>query len=207
MESEIQQPTDNQSHNTEIIRERPERARRTPAKSKEQEKSILEIAYEQKPKAHHSSSSRRPRWALTAWSMAAGLIDLLLVFAAACFMAILAMLLLKIRNMSFHQSPMNDYLGLALCFVGLYSGYLLLLRVFIGCSIGEWACGLRLGEPRHRLADDYSLRVLGRFLIVATTGFVILPVLSLFMGQDVAGKLAGLPLVIAPKGAVAGGLA
>lgn len=129
--------------------------------------------------------------------MAAGVIDLLLVFAAACFMGVLAMLLLKVRTAGF--AGLNDQMGLAACFVGLYSAYLLVLRVFIGCSVGEWACGLRLGEPRHRLADDYSLRVLGRFLIVATTGFVVLPVLSLFTGQDLAGKLAGLPLVVAPK--------
>lgn len=192
MEPEIQPSAGN-----DTIIERPTRSNRTP--KPKAEKSILEITYQQKPVAHHNSSSRKPRWALTAWSMAASVIDLLLVFAAACFMGIFVMLLLKIKAMNFSQSPINDYLGFALCFVGLYSGYLLLLRVFIGCSIGEWACGLRLGEPRHRLADDYSLRVLGRFLIVATTGFVILPVLSLFMGQDVAGKLAGLPLVMMPK--------
>lgn len=188
MEPEIRRP----SHDSEI--EPPAKVPRSPAPRFR--KSVLEIAYEQKPVMHHNSSSRRPRWALTAWSMAAIVIDLLLVFATVCFLAILAMLLLRIRVLNFSSSPLNDYLAVGLCFVGLYSGYLLLFRVFIGCTIGEWSCGLRLGEPRHRLADDYGVRVLGRFLVVATTGFVVLPVLSLFMGQDVAGKLAGLPLVM-----------
>lgn len=188
MEPEIQRPG-----NDELIIERPRRSRQSP------EKSPPEVVYKQRPMSHHSHSSRKPRWSLTAWSMAASFIDLLLVFAATCFMAVLAMLLLKLHALNLSGSPVNDQVGLALCFVGIYSAYLLVFRVFVGCTIGEWACGLRLGEPRHRLSDDYCLRVLGRYLIVATTGYIILPVLSLFIGQDVAGKLAGLPLVTCPR--------
>lgn len=138
------------------------------------------------------SSSRRPRWSLVAWSVMAGLIDLLIVTSFWSFALLGVMLAFRWTGVRLGLQVDGPLMW---AMIGQYSGYFLIFRVFAGFTIGEWACGLRLGEPRHRLAEDYSLRVLGRFCIVAGTGFICLPVLSLILGFDVAGRLAGLPLV------------
>lgn len=147
---------------------------------------------EDAPLAFRRGSSSRRRGSVPAWSIVAGVIDLLVVTAFWSFALLFAMWAFKATGLRIHSFPLES---LALYMLGQYSCYFLIFRVFAGFTIGEWACGLRLGEARHRLADDYALRVLGRFLIVALTGFVTLPILSVILGRDLAGHWAGLPLV------------
>ena len=145
---------------------------------------------------HRGSSPVKRRWKLMAWSLAAGLIDLLMIFSVSCFVLGVLVLLMGWKvslTQVIHTQSLQ--LALALTWFGFYASYLLVLRVFLGCTLGEWSCGLRLGEPRHLLSPNYSLRVHLRLVISLATGVIILPVLSLLFGVDIAGKLSGLPLV------------
>lgn len=154
---------------------------------------VFKLPHHQTVSFHRGSSSRKRRWRLVAWSAVAGMIDLLIMTSVLCLVAFLTLLFFRSSNIG---SPGFFEIGpMAVFALALYSSYILVLRVLAGCTMGEWACGLRLGEPRHRLSDDYSLRVIGRFFIIAVTGFILLPVLSLCTGRDWAGKLCGLPLV------------
>lgn len=150
----------------------------------------------QKISFHRGSSPVKRRWKLMAWSLAAGFIDILMMFSITCFVTgtlILAMSWKVSLNQVAHTQSLQTALILTL--VGFYAMYLLILRVFLGCTLGEWACGLRLGEPRHRLSPGYSLKVHFRLLVTVLTGGVTLPLLSMVFGVDLAGKLSGLPLV------------
>lgn len=150
---------------------------------------------------HRGSSSRRPRWVLLAWSAFATAVDGLIAFAMTCLIAMtIALVLSKTTGVSTSQVSVFLKTGFKLGFVGcvgmVFICYLLTFRVFVGCTVGEWACGIRLGEPRHRMSNDYSLRVIQRFFLVLFTGIVTLPLISILMGDDMAGRLCGLPLVI-----------
>ncbi|PWU16077.1 MAG: hypothetical protein C5B49_11020 [Bdellovibrio sp.] len=145
---------------------------------------------------HASWSSRRRRWQMRAWSLAAAVIDFLLVSSLACLFAIVFMAITKVHVTRFDFLTKPEVLRLlGPCLLALHCSYLLLFRVFAGCSAGEWACGLRLGQPHHRLSRTYGLKVLLRFFVVAATGFIVLPFLSLIRGQDLTGKWIDLPLV------------
>jgi len=73
--------------------------------------------------------------------------------------------------------------------------YQMILRMFLGFTIGEWACGLRLGSTSERLSGNYAFRVFLRSMVNLISGFVLLPSLSLLFGQDLAGRISGLYLV------------
>lgn len=145
---------------------------------------------------HRGSSSRRPKWMLLVWSGFATTVDLLLSFSLACLFAWVVVMMAKVPPRQASAFIQHDFRwGFILSVAAFYACYLLVFRVFAGCTIGEWACGIRLGEPRHRISNDYSLRVIQRFVLVSLTGVVTLPILSLFIGDDMAGRLSGLPLV------------
>ena len=145
---------------------------------------------------HRGPRGGRRGWILMAWSLFAAVVDLLIAFSLTCFFAVLFMGVAGVSPKVvsvFFRAVSPEALGL--CFVLVFSSYLLFLRVFAGCTVGEWACGIRLGEPRHRMARDYTFKVVQRFLIVSLSGGVVLPLVSLVMGKDLAGRLSGLPLV------------
>ncbi len=146
---------------------------------------------------HRGSSSKPPRWMLLAWSGFAAAVDLLICFSLTC---LFTYLLVWLTDVSFSSVSVfikfQFKVGYVGCIMLVYTCYLLIFRVFAGCTIGEWACGIRLGEPRQRISNDYSLRVIQRFILITLTGIVTLPILSLIVGEDLAGRLSGLPLVL-----------
>lgn len=145
---------------------------------------------------HQGASSKRRNWMFMAWSIFAAVVDLLMAFSLTCFFAAI---FIALTGLSAHEVSQffraSFKSGAVLCFLSVFASYLLFLRVFAGCTLGEWACGIRLGEPRHRMSHDYTSRVMQRFFVVAVTGGLILPVLSLAFGFDLAGRMSGLPLV------------
>lgn len=151
-----------------------------------------------------SSFHGGPRWrsrgyALVAWSFVATVIDACVVLGMACLFLFVTLWIEKTGvQMAFLERSLILKSG-ALIFLFLHITYLLSLRIVIGSSVGEWACGLKLGEPRMRLSPRYSLQVLWRFAIVMGTGIVSLPILSALTGQDWAGRLSGLPLITYDK--------
>jgi len=141
----------------------------------------------------------QPGRVLMAWSMAASLIDLLIVFSFVCLFLFLSLLIEKLGLSPNLQIDRGVLLRSGvLVFAFLHSAYLVLLRVFLGSSFGEWACDLRLGLPRQRFSSRYTFFVLKRFVIVVLSGVVLLPFLSLLTGVDWAGRLSGLPLISVP---------
>ena len=141
------------------------------------------------------SHFRKADRVVMAWSWAAGAIDALIVFSLVCLFLFAAMLMNKIGTVTAPITGENFKLAALVLFGFLSVAYLLFLRIFLGHSLGEWACGLRLGDPRQRFSSSYSVKVLYRFTVVLMTGIIVLPVLSLITGKDLAGKISGLPLI------------
>jgi hypothetical protein len=137
---------------------------------------------------HGGRHGQRRSYKLAMWSLAASVIDgLLLVAMNLVFM----MVFLKIVRTPITANVAFDF---ALIFVCGTWMYMITTRFFIGCSIGEAACDLRLGKPQERLSRLYFLKVLVRASLVTATGLLLFPVLSLVTGKDLAGKISGVQL-------------
>jgi hypothetical protein len=80
----------------------------------------------------------------------------------------------------------------AISFVFSFWVYLVTMRVFMGASLGEWSCQLRLGQPLQRIKPTYVLRVAARTTTLLLTGVVTIPLLSLFLKRDLLGEFTGI---------------
>ncbi len=133
---------------------------------------------------------------LVAWSFIAALIDALIIFALSCAFLVGFSFLVKSEMHS-----MLQVFGGSIYQIGFMAGalllctYMIMLRVFLGFTIGEWACSLRLGNLKQRLNRFYSLRVVARMFLIFITGLVVLPLISLLIGRDLAGLVVRLPLI------------
>lgn len=133
--------------------------------------------------------------AVTLWSMAATLIDVLSVMTLLCVF-LLTMLVIQ-RFMDPAGSVSVSFMknvGLGL-YLFLHPSYLLISRFFLGCTLGEWSCDLRVGNNKQRLAKIYGIYVLKRFFVTLVSGVVVLPIFSWIFGYDLAGRISNVPLV------------
>jgi hypothetical protein len=150
--------------------------------------------------SHHSSRFGCRSYALRAWSLLAASIDLLVIFSMSIFSFVAfalvnrpqAQFVLQLFSKNSHEALFHF---LAVFSVGLFLLYLVMMRVFLGFTIGEWACDLRLGSLQQRLNRFYSLKVLARTAVLILTGVFTLPILSLITGRDICGGLVNLQLV------------
>lgn len=152
--------------------------------------------FSETPDFNRGSRSGGTGYSLIAWSFMAALIDSLVLFSIACFFLFSFSVLVKVRVLS-AVSGVDQWILSAglLCGASLIWGYMIMLRVFLGFTIGEWACGLRLGSLKQRLNRLYSLRVVARVVLIFATGFFVMPALSLLFGRDIPGLIVRLPLV------------
>jgi hypothetical protein len=82
----------------------------------------------------------------------------------------------------------------ALLLLAVLEIYFVACRSFFGKTLGEWAFEYRLGTPAQQSRAAYPLKVAWRALLVAVTGFIVLPLISTFSKRDVTGILTGVSL-------------
>lgn len=132
---------------------------------------------------------------LTLWSWMSALIDTLVLISISCFCLVLFSFLIKtslgevFKILSLEPSIKEMFV---ISFVFSFWVYLVTMRVFMGASLGEWSCQLRLGQPLQRIKPTYVLRVAARTTALLLTGVVTIPLLSLFLKRDLLGELTGI---------------
>lgn len=145
----------------------------------------------------HGGSQKRSGFKLTMWSWMSALIDSLILISISCFTVILFSFLMK--------TPARDLLKFVvvepnlakMCVFSFFFSfwvYLVMMRIFMGASLGEWSCQLRLGQPTQRIKTTYIVKVVARTTLILITGVVTLPLLSLLFKEDLVGELTGLRL-------------
>ena len=137
---------------------------------------------------HSGPVGRRKGYKLTLWSLVASTIDALLLVGMSC---IFLMVFIKIIHVPLTKGLLRDF---AMIYVLGSWLYMITTRFFLGSSIGEAACDIRLGKPQERMSSWYFLRVVIRATLIVATGLIILPALSLLIGRDIPGMLSGLKL-------------
>jgi uncharacterized RDD family membrane protein YckC len=92
------------------------------------------------------------------------------------------------------QTEFATQLSLLVLYLAVFEMYVIVSRSFFGKSIGEWTFDLQMGDDDQIEKATYPMRVLWRSALMLLTGFVLLPLLSLVTGRDVAASFTGLQL-------------
>jgi hypothetical protein len=141
----------------------------------------------------HRGPRRRFRGRKTlVWSFAAALIDTLLFLAYAMGLAWLG---LRITGVDFYVAgtslTIREWALLGLVFFASFSFcYLVLCRLFLKATIGEWACGLEISTGSF-FKKNYVTQILLRCLLVCLSGYFLFPLISLVVGKDLVGLATG----------------
>ncbi|AGH95521.1 hypothetical protein [Pseudobdellovibrio exovorus] len=141
-----------------------------------------------------SGARKKSGFKLALWSWMSASIDTLVLISLSCFSVVIFSLIMKTQAREFFRILAIDNTAELFVLAFLFSawGYLVMMRLFLGASLGEWTCSLRLGQPAQRVQRNYALKVILRTTVVLLTGVIVLPLLSLVFKRDLAGKISGL---------------
>ena len=81
-------------------------------------------------------------------------------------------------------------------YVGVTAVYFMIARSLCGSTLGDWAFDVQLGSEKQRLHIMYPFQVFFRTVVVLVTGIVIVPLISMGFGKDIAEKFSGLKLYL-----------
>lgn len=132
-----------------------------------------------------------------AWEVAASLLDAMLIVAATLLCLIFLLVITRVDLFSNIYNPDPNgmiYLSLVALVATISWIYLVCNRVFLGYTPGEWVFDQRLGTPEDMNTTQYALKTAYRSALVIFTGFIIFPMISFAMNDDILGKVTGLRL-------------
>lgn len=179
----------------------------TPAAAKSPVDDILQTLqqnrkFEMELDRKHRQELRQPKtnetYKAATPSLAAIVLDGMLVTAASLLCMIVMLTVTKVdllRNLSNPDTEGLVYVSTIALFAGVTFIYMVINRVFLGFTPGEWAYDIRLGKPSEQNSGLYAVQVLFRQVLVTITGLITLPLIGAILGKDLSGKITGLPLV------------
>ena len=126
-------------------------------------------------------------------NISAFVLDGMLVLAATllCMIVVLSITKVDITASLFSSDPNAWLYAGTLALFGLVSFiYLVVHRIFLGATPGEWAYDQRIGYPDQLGTAGYAIAVIARAAIVVLSGIILLPLVSIFMKRDLVGDLS-----------------
>ncbi len=138
-------------------------------------------------------SRKRKGLKLALWTLAAATADHLIILAGTCVFLLVGTIGLQ-TSMKVFTSVQRLGMAAGYLYLALSITYFVLFRIFLGATLGEYSCSLRLGEPTQRLQKSYSVRILFRSLVIIGTGVVTLPLVSMLFKIDIAGRVSGVSI-------------
>ncbi|MBC7741119.1 MAG: metalloendopeptidase [Bdellovibrionaceae bacterium] len=132
----------------------------------------------------------------------AATLDAMLITAAFIMCLIFMLLITKVdlfKNLTHPLTSNSVYLATFALFMSVTFIYMVVNRVFMGATAGEWAFEQTCGSANEKDKANYTPRVALRTLIVMATGFIVLPILSYLFNKDMAGQIAGVSLFKKPN--------
>lgn len=144
------------------------------------------------------STPQLDKYAQTQISLAAGILDAMLIIASTLLFMIAVLMVTKvdlIATLSNSQSNPMVFVATLAMFATVVFVYYVTNRIFIGATPGEWAYEMTVGEPQKIGTSQLMINQVKRTLFVIFTGFIITPIISIILRQDFAGKISGAYLV------------
>lgn len=127
----------------------------------------------------------------------AATLDGMLILAAFLLSMIIMLTVTRVDlflNLTHPETSGLIYMATTLLFVSVAFVYMVVNRAFLGFTPGEWAFDQRCGKTTEMESLTYIPRIALRSLIVISTGFVTMQVLSYLFNKDVAGQISGITL-------------
>lgn len=131
------------------------------------------------------------------YDFSAIVLDTMLLIAGFLTCLIVLLMVTKVDLVaSFTETESAATLGgsLAALFLFLTWIYLIVHRIFLGATPGEWVFDRRLGKIEDMGTFKFVGQVFARATIVILTGVIFVPLASLIMNKDLLGKWLGLEL-------------
>ncbi len=125
-------------------------------------------------------------------------LDTLVSVGIGCVLLAVALSMTNVNLLALLENTQTDretMFALAFLFVSGGLLYVLAARSFMGATLGEWSYEIRVGEHESRKRWYYPALVMWRGILVALTGFVAFPLISMISRRDVLKYLTGLELV------------
>ncbi len=132
----------------------------------------------------------------------AAVLDGMLIVSAFLMSLIVMLSITKVDlflNLSHPQTSSMIYVATAALFLAIHFIYMVVNRAFAGFTPGEWAFDQICGREEQSEELSYIPKLVFRTLLVAATGFVILPFFSFLFNKDIAGEITGLSLLQKPN--------
>lgn len=145
----------------------------------------------------HQTVEVKPQHTPVTASFTSGLLDLLVVTGLTSLFLVSLIVLTKadlVAVVMRTEAPLNVWMELGAIFLGVYLLYYMCARGLWGSTLGDWAFDMQLGLDEDRLKWHYPVQVVARMLVIALTGFVVMPLLSFIFRKDLAYYFSGLRL-------------
>jgi uncharacterized RDD family membrane protein YckC len=130
-------------------------------------------------------------------SFSAMFLDGAIVLAFSLIFLMTLVMVTGVDLVSVAQSSQADFatqLSLIALYLAVFEMYAIVSRSFFGRTVGEWTFDLQMGTDEQITKSFYPAQVLWRSILTLVTGLIVLPLLSLAFGKDLAAKLSGLQL-------------
>lgn len=157
----------------------------------------MEIELDRQQRQELRNPKKTITWKASSPKASPLLLDGMLITAASLLCMITMLIITRVDLVANLSNPDTEgliYLSTFSLFAGVAFIYMVVHRVFLGYTPGEWAYDVRLGTPEAQTTPMYTVRVVARQLLVTVTGLFLLPVLGFLVGKDLTGQIVGLPL-------------
>lgn len=157
----------------------------------------LEIELDRQHRQELRQSKKVETWKTAAPKFSPMLLDAMLITAAGLLCMIIMLIVTRVDLITNLSNPDTEgfiYLSTFSLFAGVSFIYMVIHRVFLGFTPGEWAYDLRVGHPNEQGKALFSLQVVARQILITLTGLVILPLIGWIIGKDLAGTITGATL-------------
>ncbi len=146
---------------------------------------------------YHQMVNPIPRYKEMSSNFASAAIDSLILLGLSSLFVVSLVAITRVDIVTMLTSSRflgQTLLELGFLYVGVTLLYFMLARGLFGSTMGDWAFDVQLGSEKERSHILYPFQVVFRTLIILVTGIVIVPLVSLGFGKDIAYYFSGLKL-------------
>ncbi len=144
-----------------------------------------------------ASNSPKSKLAPATMSLESALLDLIIVTGLALVFMVALLMVTKVDLNIVYKNLSTDVMtqiSLGVLFLAVMQMYVVISRSFFGRTLGEWTFDLQIGEDEQQAKESYPIQVAFRSLLTTATGLVLLPLISVILGRDIAGQVTGVKL-------------
>ena len=130
-------------------------------------------------------------------SLASSFIDFLITLGISALFVVSLIVITQIdvmKLLSTREMLNRTMIEISALYFGVAILYYMISRSLWGSTLGDWAFDVQLGTEKQRLHLMYPFQVLFRTIIIVATGVILVPLVSLGFGRDIAEKFSGLKL-------------